>query len=204
MPSASGKSFRIGRKWLAAAVLAIAVLTISNLSSVRNPPKIFATVYRTVSTGYSASNPVAIGDRVVFTEMLDQKYAAMSWQNGEVRDIPFSGDVLSVGGNEAQLSRVFRTGDHTIFHCAAFARVFKSDSGAFIRRPAPHVSSDGRWLAFLREEHGRRTVWLMGPDSRGTAQLIGNGAPNILDISVTSEGDLIAAVGPVSEPHLAL
>jgi Tol biopolymer transport system component len=44
----------------------------------------------------------------------------------------------------------------------------------------------------------------MKPDSQRTAQLIGNGAPNILDVSVTSEGDLIAAVGPVSEPHLAL
>lgn len=200
----SGKSFRIRGKWLAPAVVVIAVLAISNLSSVRNRAEDFGHRLSNLSTGYSASNPVAIGDRVVFTEMLDEKYAAMSWQNGEEQDVPFSGDVLSVGGNEGSSVGYFEE----VTRQSSIVRLSLASSNSISEQLSegqrPTVSWDGRWLAFIREEHGRPTVWLMGPDSRGTAQLIGNGAPNILDVSVTSEGDLIAAVGPVSEPHLAL
>jgi Tol biopolymer transport system component len=68
----------------------------------------------------------------------------------------------------------------------------------------PRVSADGRWLAFIRDEHGKSTVWLCETQSQRTSRLIINGIPNILDISVTLEGDVIAAVGAVSEPHLIL
>jgi Tol biopolymer transport system component len=56
----------------------------------------------------------------------------------------------------------------------------------------------------MREERGRTTVWLSDTESHRTAQLIVKGAPNILDVTVMPEGDLIAAVGTVSEPHLVL
>jgi hypothetical protein len=200
----SARSFRIRGKWLATAVLASAVLTISNLSSVKNRTEDFGRRLSNVSTGYSASNPVAIGDRVVFTEMLDEKYAALSLQNGEVREIPLSTDVLSIGGNEHSPVGYFEqvTGQSSIVRLSLASSNPVPEYLSAGQRPT--VSSDGRWLAFIREEHGRAAVWFMDPESQRTAQLIGNGAPNILDVSVTSEGDLIAAVGPVSQPHLAL
>jgi Tol biopolymer transport system component len=68
----------------------------------------------------------------------------------------------------------------------------------------PKLSSDGRWLAFIREQDGKTSVWLSEAQSPTTAQRIINGAPNILDISVTSEGDLIAAAGPLSGAHLII
>jgi hypothetical protein len=201
---AFAKGFRIGRRWLATAVLASAALTISNLSSVKNRTEDFRRRLSNVSTGYSASNPVAIGDRVVFTEMFDQKYAALSLQNGEGREIPISGDVLSVGGNEHSPIGYFE-------QVTRQSSIVKLSLASSIPIPEhlwegqrPTISSDGRWLAFVREEHGRSTVWLFEADSQRTAQLIVKGAPNILDVSVTSEGDLIAAVGTVSEPHLVL
>jgi Glycosyltransferase family 87/WD40-like Beta Propeller Repeat len=201
---ASAKGFRIGRRWLVTAVLASALLTISNLSSVKNRTEDFRRRLSNVSTGYSASNPVAIGDGVVFTEMFDEKYAALALQNGEVREIPLPGDVLSVGGNERSPIGYFElvTRRSSIVQLSLASSI-----------PIPHhqwegqrptVSSDGRWLAFIREEQGRTTVWLMEPESQRTATSIVKDAPNVLDVSVTSEGDLIAAVGTVSEPHLAL
>jgi len=51
-----------GRRWLATAVLASAVLTISNLSSVKNRTEDFRRRLSNVSTGYSSSNPVAMGE----------------------------------------------------------------------------------------------------------------------------------------------
>jgi hypothetical protein len=200
----SAKSFRVRGKWLATAVLASAVLTISNLSSMKNRTEDFRRRLSNLSTGYSASNPVAIGDRVVFTEMFDQKYAALSWQNGEMREIPLSTDVLSIGGNQRSPVGYFEQ----VTRQSSIVRLSLASSNPITEYLSegqrPTVSSDGRWLAFIREEQGRAAVWLMDPESERTAQLIGNDARNILDVSVTSEGDLIAAVGPVSEPHLAL
>jgi Glycosyltransferase family 87/WD40-like Beta Propeller Repeat len=199
----SAKGFRIGRKWLATAAVVISVLTISNLSSVKNRTEDFRRRLSNLSTGYSASNPVAIGDRVVFTEMFDEKYAALSWQNGEVREIPLSTDVLSIGGNQHSPVGYFEQ----VTRQSSIVRLSLASSNPISEQLSegqrPTLSWDGRWLAFIREEHGRGTIWLIEPESQRTAQLIVT-APNILDISVTSEGDLIAAVGPVSEPHLAL
>lgn len=201
---ASAKGFRIGRRWLATAVLASAVLTISNLSTVKNRTEDFRRRLSNVSTGYSSSNPVAIGDGVVFTEMLDEKYAALSLQNGEVREIPLSGDVLSVGGNEHSPIGYFEL----VTRRSSIVQLSLASSIPIPEHPwegqRPTVSSDGRWLAFIREEQDRATVWLMEPESQRIAPLIVKDAPNILDVSVTSEGDLIVAVGTVSKPYLAL
>jgi hypothetical protein len=198
------KSFRGGRKWLAAAVLASAVLTVSNLSSVRNLTEDFRRRLLNVPNGYSATNPVAIGDRVVFTEMFDQKYAALSWQNHEVREIPFSSDVLAVGGYDRSPVGYFEQ----VTTQSSIIRLSVASSNPLpehlFEGQRPTISSDGRWLAFVREEQAGSTVWLVETESHRPAQLIANGEPNILDITVTSEGNLIAAVGAVSEPHLVL
>jgi len=198
------KRFRIGRTWLATAVLASAVLTISNLSSVKNRTEDFRRRLSNVSTGYSSSNPVAIGDGVVFTEMFDENYAALSLQNGEVREIPLSGDVLAVGGNERSPIGYFElvTRRSSIVQLSLASSLPIPEHQWEGQRPT--VSSDGRWLAFIREDQGRATVWLMEPDSQRIAPLIVKDAPNILDVSVTSEGDLIAAVGTVNKPYLAV
>ena len=199
---ASGKGFRIGKKWVAAAVLAIVVLTISNFSPLKNRTEDFRRRLSNVSTGYSASNPVAIGGQVVFTEMQDQKYDAMSWRNGEVRDIPFSTDVLSVGGNERSSVGYFEqvTTQSSILRLSLASSNLMPEYLVEGQRPA--LSADGRWLAFLRDEHGKSTLWLFNTESQRTSEF--SAAANILDISVTSEGDVIAAVGAVSKPHLVL
>jgi hypothetical protein len=201
---ASGKGFRIARKWLAIAVLACTALTISNLGSVKNRTEDFGRRLSSVSTGYSASNPVAIGGQVIFTEMLDEKYAALSLQNGEVREIPFSGDVLSVGGNERGSVGYFELVTRQSSIVQLSLALSNPIPEHLLEGQRPTVSSDGRWLAFIREEQGRGTAWLIEAESHWPAQLIVDGATNALDVSVTSKGDLIAAVGNVSEPHLVL
>ena len=51
---ACGKGFRIGRRWLAAAVLASAVLAISNLNSLKNRSEDFGRRLSSISIGHSA------------------------------------------------------------------------------------------------------------------------------------------------------
>jgi hypothetical protein len=201
---ASGKGLRIGSKWVAAAALASAVLAISNLQPMKNRAEDFRRRLSNASVGYSASNPVAMGGRVVFTEMFGERYAAMALQNNRGRAIPVFGDVLSVGGSERGAVGYFE-------YVTRQSSIMQLPLGTSNPMPEyiaegeqPKISPDGRWLAFIREEYGRTTVWLSEAQSPTAAQLIINGAPSILDVSVSSEGDLIAAAGAVSGPHLII
>lgn len=201
---AAGKDFRIGRRWLAAAVTVSAVLTASNLSSFKNRSEDFRRRLANLSIGYSASNPVAIKGQIIFTELLTEKYAAMFLQKGEAQDLSLPGDALSASGNEqnpvAYFEQVTRRSSIVRLPLASLHPVPEYLAEGM----QPRVSADGRWLAFIRDEHGKSTLWLFETQSQRTSRLIINGIPNILDISVTSEGDVIAAVGAVSEPHLSL
>jgi hypothetical protein len=201
----SGKRFRIGRRWLATAALASVVLMTSNLNSLKNRSEDFRRRLSNISIGYSASNPVAIEGRVVFTEMMNEKYAATDLQDNRAQPMPFfSGDVLSVGGSQRGAVGYFEsvTRQSSIMQLPLAAANPIPDYVA--QGEQPKLSSDGRWLAFIREQDGRTSAWLSQAQSPTTAQLIVNGVPNIMDISVTSEGDLIAAAGTVSDAHLIM
>jgi hypothetical protein len=199
---ATDKGIGIGRRWLATAVLVTAALAILNLSSLRNRAEDFRRRLSNLSIGYSASNPVAGGGRIIFTEMLDDGYAAMSLQNGEVQPISISGDVLSVGGNERSTVGYFEqvTAQSSIVQ---FSLASPNPIPEYVAEGERHmVSPESRWLSFIQEKGGRTTVWLADAVSQKTAQSIINGVPNILDVSVTSEGDLIAAAGTAGAPYL--
>lgn len=200
----SGKGFRIGKEWLAAAALAGVALTIFNLSSLKNRSEDFPRRLSNNSIGHSASNPVAIGDQVVFTTMFDRMYSPVAWKNGEERNLPLTGDVLSVGGDAHDSVGYFEQ----VTTESAIKRLSLASSSPIVeyvtQGEQPKLSPDGRWLAFMREQNGRTSVWLSETQSPATAQLIINGAPNILDISVTSEGDLVASAGPPSGAHLII
>ena len=201
---AAGKGSRIGRTWLAAAVLVSAVLTISSLRPLKNRSEDYSRRIANLSIGYSASNPVAIEGRIIFTELLGEKYAAMSLQNGEVRDLSLPGDVLSASGSEQSpvgyFEQVTRQSSIVRLPLASLHTIPEY----LAEGVQPTVSADGRWLAFLRDEDGKSTVWLLETQSQRMSQLIVNSTANVLDISATSEGNVVAAVGAVSEPHLVL
>jgi len=68
----------------------------------------------------------------------------------------------------------------------------------------PAVSHTGKWLAFIREEGGKSSAWLLETDSKDAPQMVLPRACHPLDVSVTSDGNVIAAVGRASDPHLFL
>lgn len=200
---ASGKSKSISKRWLAAGVLTSAVLTISSLIHLKNRSEDFGRRLTNLSSiGYSASNPLAVRDGVVFTEMLNDGYAAMALQNNKVRRLPIPGEVLSVGGNfSANVVYLEQAARQSLI---AKIRLGSSNlTTEYIGVGAqPSVSQDGRWLAFVREENGKTVVLLCDAATPGNIQVMIRDAPNILDMSVTQEGDLIAAAGAVSHPQL--
>jgi Tol biopolymer transport system component len=68
----------------------------------------------------------------------------------------------------------------------------------------PALSYDGRWLAFVREDRGRTAIWRSHDDGDPEQVRVEPNLTSVLEMSVTTEGDIIAALGSAASPHLVL
>jgi hypothetical protein len=66
----------------------------------------------------------------------------------------------------------------------------------------PAVSNDGRWLAFLRQDRGRSALWLSRDGAPPERARGWQNLHDVLEMTVTTEGDIIAAVGGAANLHL--
>jgi len=204
--SAAGAGRRIvfGRRWLAAALISIAVLTFYNLHGVRNRGEDFTRRLPSPPSGYRAANPVATVDGVAFAEMEQKRYEAVLFADGAFRFMPMPGDVLSVAGAETNSALYFELSQRQSF----IVRLPTDRSGSapeiLTEGQEPALSPNGKWLAFVREEQGRNVVWLSETGSNDVPQMVLPSAYRPIDVSVTSEGDVITAAGDVSDPHVFL
>jgi hypothetical protein len=188
-------------RWLAAGLISAAALTIYNLQTVRNREEDFSRRVQTLGTGYRFANPVPVAGAVVYTEMQPTKYGVALLVGDKVHEIPLSGDALSVAGSSMG-TRLYaeRTGRQS-FLVRLSADEPWSVPGLLTEGQEPVLSSNGKWLAFLREEQGKTTAWLRDVGS-GDEQAVLANAYQPLDLTVTDDGDVIAAGGNVSDPHL--
>ena len=136
--------------------------------------------------------------------MQPDKYGAALVTGEAVREIPMSGDVLSVAGSETSgLLYSELTARKSLL-----ARVPVDQAGStpetLTEGQEPALSANGRWLAFIREEQGRVSVWLWATDSKDAAQKVLPSTYQPLEVTVTDDGDVIAAAGTVSDPHLVI
>ena len=102
---------------------------------------------------YMTVHPAAQGSALRFVSMLGDGYHSGMQQNGETQfSPPSSDDELAVTANSSE-SWVERAGRESavISSAAGRAEIPKAES--------PVASPDGRWLAYLREDHGRGQVW---------------------------------------------
>jgi Tol biopolymer transport system component len=67
----------------------------------------------------------------------------------------------------------------------------------------PALSYDGRWLAFLREDHGQTTIWRSHDGSEPQNLKVTPDQP-VLEMTITNGGDIVAAVGSAASPHVTL
>jgi hypothetical protein len=199
-----GRKVFPGRWWLAASLVSVVVLTLYNLQTVRNRTEDFSRRLPGPPSGYRSANPVAIPDGVVLTEMQPRKYQPMLFKEGAFRDIPMSGDVLSVAG--ARTIPVLYselTGQQSFIVRLPIERLGSAPEILAEGQDAA-LSNDGEWLAFIREEQGRSTVWLLATDSTDGPVMVLPSEYHPIDVSVTFGGDVITAAGLVSDPHLFL
>jgi len=68
----------------------------------------------------------------------------------------------------------------------------------------PAVSADGEWLVFLRDKEEQPEVWITRTRVETPPQLILPAADHPLEVTVSSSGDVVVAVGPAHSPHLVM
>ncbi len=199
----AGRSAFPSRLWLAAGLISATLLTLCNFHTVRNRAEDFGRRLST-SGGYRFANPVPVGDQVAFTEMRPSKYAAALLTNGTARDIPMSGDALSIAGSETSTLLYSELTGRKSFVVRISSRQPGHAVETLTEGQEPALSHNGKWLAFIREEQGRGTVLVAATDSIDASEAILPSNYRPLDVTVTDDGDVIAAAGNVSDPRLLL
>jgi hypothetical protein len=204
--SVAGAARKVGfeLRWLAAGSIAFAFLTFFNLHTVRYRDEDFGRRLPSRSTGYRAANPVATGDRLAFTEMQPRKYGAVLFREATFRDLPMSGDALSIAGAATSTVLYSELTGRQSFIMRVPIEEPMSAIETLTDGQEPCLSANGKWLAFIREEHGEGSAQLLATDSKNIPLMALPGTYHVLDVSVTSDGDVIAAAGRTSDSHLFL
>ena len=192
------------KRWLYPGLISVTVLTLFNLHMLRNRTEDFSKHLTIPRNGYRFADPVPVKDGMACTEMQPSKYAAVLLTGGAVQDVPLAGDVLSVGGCKTCAMLYSELTARRSFIVRFQRERPESTPEILTEGQEPALSPNGKWLAFIREERGRGSVWLLGTDSPGTAEAVVSSAYKPLDVAVTDDGEVIAAAGQVSDPHLLL
>jgi uncharacterized membrane protein len=166
---------------------------------------------------YIATRPATEGDAVLYAGLTIDGYRAVMQPGGREQDgaTQFSGispdDVLAVtaaqgerwaerAGHESNIVSGMVTGN---VPGAASASVVGLQGGSIPQAELPVASFDGRWLAFLREDHGRARLWLHAlgqPDDadRPVTPL----EVNVMEMSFLPTGEIIFSASTGGPPGL--
>ena len=120
--------------------------------------------------------------------------------------MPVPGDVLSMAASpHAPFAYFELVNNHSQVMRLPSDQVGRTDALAeyVTEGQQPAISSDGRWLAFLREDRGQTSIWL-SHDGGEPEAIAGGQNFSVLEMSVTTDGDIVAALGGAAYPHLAL
>ena len=154
----------------------------------------------TQATVFLATEPVAYGNSTLFVSMLGDGYQAGQRGAGGVSlsDLGIDQLALTTADNmvwveESSLkSSIVLVGGLT-------AERLEIDSAEF-----PVASPDGRWLAYLRSEHGRSRIWLHNLKEAASVDIpITSPRLNVFEMSFSpNESILFAAAEEHQAPHL--
>ena len=132
-----------------------------------------------------ASGPVTQNDTILFTAMLPTGYHTAT-QNGE--DVHFDlGDI-------DQLAVTANSREKWIEEAGRESSIASNIRGreSIPQAENPVASPNGRWLAYLREEHGRANLWLRLLDRpEGKDQSLTSPELNVMEMSFLPNGSLI-------------
>jgi len=109
-----------------------------------------------------AAEPAVAGSRVVFNTMAPSGYTIASWSGNSLADVVFASDAFHPTASQSGEGWVELASVSSRIVEAALARLpFESDRTLVVAENAeqPAVSADAKWLAFIRENRGRGSLW---------------------------------------------
>jgi hypothetical protein len=191
--------------WAAAGLVFVLIAGLS-LSTLKKRDEDFSRRLSEPKNGYASFNPVATSRGLALIEMVDRGYRAIMASDGGVIPMSAPGDVLAIAASGRSHYIYFELvdrGSHILR--LASEQVGRPDARSeyLTEGQQPSLSSDGRWLAFVREDRGRTAIW-RSHDGGDPERVRTESNLAVLEMSVTTEGDIIAASGSVASPHLVL
>jgi uncharacterized membrane protein len=144
-----------------------------------------------------ASHPTTQADTAPFIALLRDGYRSAVARGDRVE--------VSHASNEDQLAITAANGERWVEQAGKESTVRSTLAGRSDIRQAesPIASSDGRWLAFLREDHGRAGIWVRAQDqSDDSERLVTTPELNVLEMSFLPEGALVFAANSAGHSSL--
>ena len=198
---------RVRRALLAMAGVVFVLVAGLSLSSLKKRDQDFLWRFPQIKDGYGSFNPVATSRGVASIEMTDAGYRAVRSSDGTVFPLPVPGDILSIAASAQSRYIYFELTNRRshILRLASDQHIRSEVSPEYITEgEQPSLSYDERWLTFLREDRGQTSIW-RSHDGSDPVRVGGKlDLSSILEMSVTTEGDIIAATGSAASPRLIL
>jgi hypothetical protein len=139
----------------------------------------------TTESVLQASGPLIRNDGLLFTAMVPAGYRTAEQHEEKVLIDAGGIDQLAITANQAeQWTEETSVESSIVSNLAGREVIHKAES--------PMASPDGKWLAYLREEHGRNSMWLRALDHPeiGDKQVT-DSKWNVLEMSFMPDGSLI-------------
>jgi hypothetical protein len=178
----------------------LAVLIVSVVTNLRHQRGLYADYKWRIAEParvLMASHPAVQADTIPFIALLRDGYHS-AIAGGE--DPGFSD-----ANDEDQLAITAASGERWVEHTGKESRVRSTLAGRSDIREAesPVASFDGRWLAFLRVDHGRASIWVRALDQRDDSdRLVTPSEFNVMEMSFLPEGTLVFAADVSGRPSL--
>jgi hypothetical protein len=203
-PAMAARARRI--LWAMAGLFFVLVGALS-LSGLKKRDEDFSQRIPHIKDAYASFNPAATSRGVASIEMVDRGYRAIMASDGGIIRVSEPGDILSIAATVRSryiyLELANRRSQILRLPAAQYGQ--PEVSAEYVTEgQQPSLSYDGRWLAFIREDRGRIALWRSHDGGDPERVRVDPHLPAILEMSVTTQGDIIVALGSPASPHLVL
>ncbi len=195
-------SLQRAKRWASFGFVSVLILAAYNYR-LANRAEDFAHRVPNGTHGYRFANPVPLASGIAFTDMESGKYRpVLLTDDGKTRALDLPGDTFSIAGAPASDFLYSEQAEQKSTLIKLATEHMGIVPNAIGEGQDPALSANGKWLAFIREERGIRTAWLWSTDSPDPPKMVLANTYQPLDLTVTNDGDVLAAAGKVSDSHL--
>src|SRR5882757_760114 len=185
----NGKQSRDTWLWAGAFIL---LMLLSIASGLRHQTGLYADYQWRLPTSANmlqANGPVTQNDTILFTAMIPAGYHTAIQKDDDISLDTGGIDQLAVTATSVE-----RWTEETSRESTIVSNVPGREGVRWAESPV--ASPDGRWLAYLREEHGRDSIWLRALDRPGSRDRDLTPAEfDVLEMSFLPNGSLIFSAG---------